>query len=85
LKGAPDLAVEILSPSNTVEGMKEKAGEYFRSGAKLVWIVHPYDRTVLVLRPDGSEEALHVTDSLFGEVVIPGFSLPVSELFDDIE
>ncbi|MFC1834489.1 Uma2 family endonuclease [Thermodesulfobacteriota bacterium] len=85
LKGAPDLAVEIISPSNTVNDMREKAVEYFESGSKLVWIVSPDDETVVVLRPSGSERVLNVTDSLDGEDVIPGFSLVVSELFEDLE
>jgi len=85
LKGAPDLAVEILSPSNTVAAMKEKAVEYFESGSELVWIVNPEDRTVTLLRSDGSERALTVRDSLDGEDVIPRFSIVVSELFEDLE
>jgi Uma2 family endonuclease len=81
LKGAPDLAVEVLSPSNTVPAMKKKALEYFESGSRLVWIVGPEDRTVTVLRPDGSEGVLTGADSLDGEDVVPGFSVVVSELF----
>ncbi|MFH0822899.1 MAG: Uma2 family endonuclease [Pseudomonadota bacterium] len=84
LKGAPDLAVEILSPSNTVKALKEKAVEYFDSGSKLVWIVNPYDRTVLVLRPDQSESLLTAADSLDGEDVVPGFSLAMGELFEGL-
>jgi len=79
LKGAPDLAVEILSPSNTVHAMKKKALEYFESGSRLVWLIAPDNRTVTVLRLDGSETI--VTDTLTGEDVIPGFSVEVSELF----
>lgn len=85
LKGAPDLAVEILSPSNTITSMKEKSVEYFESGSKLVWVVNPDDRTILLLRADGSERLLTVTNSLDGEDVIPGFSLQVAELFEDLE
>lgn len=85
LHGAPDLSVEIMSPSNTVKAMKEKAGEYFENGSKLVWIVNPEDQTVAILRPDGSEKALTVTDTLEGEDVIPGFSLRVIELFEDLD
>ncbi len=79
LHGSPDLAIEILSPPNTVEAMKKKARDYFESGSRLVWIVAPDDQTVTVLRPDGSERT--VTGTLTGEDVIPGFSLDVSELF----
>jgi Uma2 family endonuclease len=81
LHGAPDLAIEILSPSNTIQAMKKKADEYFENDTRLVWVVAPEDRTVVVLRPDGSERVLTVTDSLDGEDVIPGFSLVVGELF----
>jgi len=82
LKGAPDLAVEILSPSNTVKEMTDKAVEYFESGCKLVWIVDPESRTVVVLRPDGTEAT--VTDTLSGEGVIPRFSLALTKLFEDL-
>ncbi len=82
LHGAPDLAVEILSPSNTVPAMKKKAVEYFENGSRLVWIIDPEDRTVTVLRRDGSE--ITVADTLDGEDVIPGFSLAVAKLFEDL-
>jgi len=83
LHGTPDLAIEILSPSNTVQAMKKKSVEYFENGSRLVWIVAPADRTVVVLRPDGSEAT--VTDTLDGEDVVPGFSLVVSELFEGLD
>jgi Uma2 family endonuclease len=83
LYGAPDLAVEILSPSNTVNAMKKKALEYFENGSRLVWIVDPEDRTITVLRPNGTETTK--TDTLTGEDVIPGLSLTLSELFEDLE
>jgi len=79
LHGAPDLAIEILSPSNTVKAMMKKALEYFESGSRLVWIVSPEDTSVTVLRPDGTESV--ITDTLTGEDVVPGFSVEVSEVF----
>ncbi|MFH1115214.1 MAG: Uma2 family endonuclease [Pseudomonadota bacterium] len=79
LKGAPDLAVEVLSPSNTIPAMKKKALEYFESGCKLVWLIAPDTRSVTILRPDGSETT--VTEILTGEDVVPGFEIAVSELF----
>jgi len=82
-RGAPDLSVEILSPSNTVNAMKKKALDYFENGSRLVWIVDPEDRTITVLRPNGTETT--ITDTLTGEDVIPGFSLTLSELFEDLE
>jgi len=81
-RGAPDLAIEILSPSNTVQAMKKKATEYFENGCRLMWIVSPEDRSVTVLRLDGTETI--VTDTLTGEDVVPGFSLVVAELFEDL-
>ncbi len=85
LHGAPDLAIKVLSPSNTVDAMRNKAREYFENGCRLVWIVDPDSRTMTVLLPDGSERALTVEDNLDGEDVIPGFSLPVSGLFEGLD
>ncbi len=60
LEGAPDLAVEILSPSNTVEEIHNKLVEYFENGARLVWVIHPKEQYVLVYRsaqsPDRQSE-----------------------------
>ncbi|MFH1114722.1 MAG: Uma2 family endonuclease [Pseudomonadota bacterium] len=81
LHGAPDLAIEILSPSNALQAMKKKALDYFESGSRLVWLVVPDDRTVTVLRPDSSELILTAKNMLTGEDVIPGFEIAVSELF----
>ncbi len=85
LNGAPELAVEILSPSDTVTSMKEKAVEYFESGSRLVWTVNPYDQSALVLHPDGSETVLTATDTLDGEDCVPGFSLAIGDLFEDFK
>jgi len=82
LHDSPDLAIEILSSSSTVNAMKKKALEYFESGCRLVWIVDPGSRTVTVLRPDGNETT--VADTLSGEDVLPGFSLVVTELFEEV-
>ena len=50
LDGAPDLAVEILSPGNTVEEISDKLVDYFENGARLVWVIHPSQHHVLVYR-----------------------------------
>ncbi|MFH1114625.1 MAG: Uma2 family endonuclease [Pseudomonadota bacterium] len=83
LHGAPDLAIEVLSPSNTVQAMKKKALEYFESGARLVWLVVPDTRTVTVLRSNGTEAV--ITDTLTGEDVIAGFSVTITEVFKYLE
>lgn len=82
LKGAPDLVAEVVPRSGSIEAMREKAVDYLESGCRLVWIVDPDSRSVTVLRPDGTQTT--VTDTLSGEDVIPGFSLAVNELFDDL-
>lgn len=83
---APDLAVEVLSESNTRAEMVRKRGEYFAAGGRLVWIVDPEPRTVEVYRPGGGEPTrLTESDTLTGEDVLPGFSLPLRDLFAELD
>ena len=85
LEGAPDLVVEILSPNNTVEEIDNKVVEYFENGARLIWMINPRLQYVLVYR--GAREPdrlLKSADSLDGEEVIPGFSLPLADLFQTL-
>ncbi len=81
LKGAPDLAVEILSPSDSIGRLNEKAVEYFENGSRLVWIINPEDRTVTVQSPDGPEKIVGPEGVITGEDPVPGFSMPVMDLF----
>jgi len=83
--GAPDLAVEILSPEDTVERLHEKIVEYFENGTQLVWVVNPEEQTVLVYHTPQPDKLLRTGDELDGENVIPGFSMPVGELFAELE
>jgi Uma2 family endonuclease len=85
LEGAPDLAVEVLSPSNTIEEIDTKITEYFENGARLVWAINPAQRYTLVYR-NGLEpdRLLKLGDSLEGEEVVPGFTLPMAELFQNL-
>ena len=78
---APDLAIEILSPSNTTAEMNRKRGEYFRAGTKLVWYVDPDPKTVTVYRPVGEPTVLKLENEIDGGDVLPGFRLSVRELF----
>lgn len=78
---APDLAVEILSPSNTAGEIARKIRIYLAAGVRLVWIVDPESRTVAVHHPDRTGRILIEGETLDGEGVIPGFSLPVAEVF----
>lgn len=80
-RGAPDVAVEILSPSDTSTAIHAKTLDYLEAGAKLVWIVDHEARTVTVYRPDGSARVLREADTLGGEDVLEGFELALGELF----
>jgi Uma2 family endonuclease len=80
--GAPDLAVEVLSPSESTARSQEKVLEYLEAGTRLVWIVHPPRRTVTVYRADHSALLLLENDQLDGEDVLPGFSIRVGEIFE---
>jgi Uma2 family endonuclease len=85
LNGAPDLAVEVLSPGNTVEEMDNKLVEYFENGARLVWVLSPRQQYALVYRASAApDRLLKLTDSLDGEDVIPGFSFSLASLFQPL-
>lgn len=77
----PDLAVEVVSPNEDSNELETKIEEYLAAGVKLVWIVYPVTKTVYVIRPDGTDSRLHVTDELSGESVIPGFRCPLAKVF----
>jgi Uma2 family endonuclease len=81
----PDLAVEILSAGNTDEEMRRKRQEYFTAGVRLVWIVDPVARTVAVFTSAGQTAALTEADTLDGGAVLPGFSLPLSDWFAELD
>jgi Uma2 family endonuclease len=79
--GAPDLVVEIISPNDRYSEVDDKVAEWLAHGARLVLAVNPRWRTVLVYRP--GQPPLHLTehDTLDGEDVVPGWRLPVREIF----
>ena len=81
----PDLAVEVLSPSNTPAEMKRKREEYLRNGVRLVWIVDPKTRTVAVYAPRRKPVVLTESDTLDGGKVLPGFTLSLAELFAELD
>jgi Uma2 family endonuclease len=78
---APDLAVEVLSKHNTKAEMTRKLAEYFDAGVRLVWIVSPKSRTVRQYAAPDQSVLLTIDQSLDGGIVLPGFVLPLSELF----
>jgi Uma2 family endonuclease len=84
LEVPPDLAVEVLSPSNTRREMEIKLGEYAKAGVKLVWYVDP-ERKEVDVYPKGNpkrKKTLGVTDTLDGGNVLPGFAVPVARIFE---
>jgi Uma2 family endonuclease len=85
LEGAPDLAVEVLSPGNTVEEIHDKLVEYFENGTRLAWVVHPSEHYVLVYRSaQEPDRLLKSIDALDGEEIMPGFSLAIADLFQKL-
>jgi len=81
----PDLAVEVLSVSNTIGEMLRKRGEYFRAGVRLVWEIDPRARTVRVYTSETAFTDLTAADTLDGGVVLPGFTLPLAQLFAELD
>lgn len=79
---APDIAVEVRSPSDRAGELLAKVGDWLDAGSSLVWIVDPVRRSAQVFRPDGSVSLLASTDSLDGEGVLPGFSLPLATIVE---
>lgn len=79
--GPPDLAVEVLSPSDRPSNVERKASLWLSLGAQSVWLVHPQRRTVEVVRASGERKVFHEKDELVDDTV-PGFRVPVSEIFN---
>jgi Uma2 family endonuclease len=84
LRLAPDLAVEVLSPSERASDLQEKLDDYLVAGTPMLWVVDPVRRTVRVVTPDAPELRLREGDTLDGGSVIPGFVCPVAEIFEGI-
>jgi len=81
ISGAPEIAAEILSPSNTKREMKRKLGQFFATGCKLAWIIDPKTRTVDVWESAaGPSRTLRENEPL-ETALLPGFSIPIAKLF----
>ena len=77
----PDLAIEILSPGQTLKSLGAKLSRCVRHGVRLGWLIQPRRSRVFVFRPDRPVETLELGGVLQGEDVLPGFALPLSEMF----
>jgi Uma2 family endonuclease len=82
IDGAPVLAVEILSPNDTVDEINEKIDGYLAAGVLLVWVIDPHRRTVAVYRPGAEPELVNVRQELAAEPHLPGFRVPAARLFE---
>lgn len=82
---APDLAVEVLSPSETASRLEEKLDDYRAAGTPLLWVIDPDRRTVMVISGDAPVRWLRDDDVLDGSSVLPGLECRVAELFEGLE
>ncbi|MCS7052068.1 MAG: Uma2 family endonuclease [Thermomicrobium sp.] len=79
--GAPDLAVEIVSPHDRAEEVHERVRDYLAAGTVQVWVLWPKSRSVTVYWADGTARELGPEETLAGGDLLPGFAVKVSELF----
>ena len=80
--GAPDLAVEVISPNDLYTEVDEKVAEWLEHGTRMVLVVNPRRKSVAMHRPGRDVRMLGVEDTLDGEDVVPGWTLAVRDLFD---
>ncbi len=79
--GAPDLVIEVVSPWDRDARLREKMTDYFASGACLAWIIDAREKEALVHTAADRVRPLQLADALDGEDTLPGFRLPLAELF----
>ncbi len=84
LRGAPDLAVEVVSPTNREGEMLEKVVAYLKHGSRMVWVIYPGEQSVHVYLPNETGYTMrrfYTGETLNGEAVLPGFTVPAADLF----
>ena len=79
--GAPDIAIEVVSPSNSASNMQAKVLDYLEAGTAVVWVLYPQTRTVVEHLSDGTIRLFNVQQTL-QTPLLPGFNVMVAELFD---
>jgi Uma2 family endonuclease len=80
--GAPDLAVEVISPGDSRSEVAETIEAWLAAGCLMVWVIDAKLRTVAVHRPAGNRQTLTVADEIDGGEVLPGFRMPVAAIFE---
>ena len=78
---APDLAIEIISPSNTDDEIQEKLDQYFAAGTEVDWLIYPKRYEVVIFRANGTWQTVKADGVVEGGTLLPGFSMPVAALF----
>ncbi len=81
--GAPDLAVEILSPNNSRAGMDERLRDFFASGTQIAWLINPDSESAEVCRSLTQRQLIVPGGELDGEHLLPGFRYPINNLFKE--
>ena len=81
--GAPDLAIEVLSRSNSPEEIQDRLEDFFESGTQIAWIIHPEREFVEICRSPTDRKMLGSGAMLDGERLLPGFSYPIADLFKE--
>lgn len=80
-QGPPDLAIEVLSPSDSRADLRAKVAEYLRLGVREVWFVEPVERQLTIHRPGETPRTVGEADTLEGGELLPGFRYPLARLF----
>lgn len=81
IEGAPDLAIEVISPSDTISGMREKVEQYLAAGCRAVWVLDPDATQVEVYERNERPRILIAEDTIECPGLLPGFAMRVAELF----
>jgi Uma2 family endonuclease len=80
--GAPDLAVEVLSPDERVIKIQEKTRSWLKAGCRAVWIVDPKTKIITIHKNDNDVAVFNINDTITDEQVLPGISVKASEIFE---
>jgi Uma2 family endonuclease len=81
--GAPDLVIEVISQSNTPREIQERLEDFFSSGTRIAWIIHPEEQFVEVCHSSIDRQIIGTGAFLDGENLLPGFKFPISNLFKE--
>ena len=81
---APDLAVEVVSPSDSAGDLDRKVHQYLAAGTPLVWVVYPVTKNIMVYRKSGERQEFAVSQQVSDPELLPGLNIPVDKIFADL-